>query len=224
VEADATRCIKSRRSGSGKTVTWGDLKEPGVDGPCEAHRYGGWGLNAFFIIPNREQLREMTMSMAERQVESDDLDDYSFMEENSEVDFLHNHFSIFADDEKNDDEEDFNIDDDKTIFPADEEKDEAEQSEDEDDTDPDSPDSNLDQSMVPQSDSDEETPVECGASCRKRVKLEPQNETNSVCFEDVEATERKMQKSMLSQNATNSCRPAEDELHESDFWLLENIL
>lgn len=205
VESDATRYGKPRRS-NGRTITWGDQKEQVVEGPCEGHKYGGWGLNAYFIIPNREQLREMNMSMADRQLDSEDLEDYSYIEGDVVEDFVNNHFSIFTDDQ---DEDDKTIYPDEDATPVEEEEEEV--------TDPDSPDS--DQTMIPQSDSDEEFPVESDASSRKRVKLEPQDETNCACCKDVELGERATtQKSM-----PNSCRPVEDELRESDFWLLENI-
>jgi len=86
--------------------------------------------------------------------------------------------------------------------------------EDEDDTDPDSPDTDP---LMHASDSDDEVPVNYAS--RKRVKLEPMEESDKAFRED----ESENTSSSAQPKAVASCRPVEDELREIDFWLLENI-
>jgi len=218
VEADAVR--RGKKKANGKKIRWGDEKEQLVEGPCDGYKYSGWGLETFFTIPNREQLREMCMSMADRQLDSADLDEYCTLDDDD--DFVQ-HFSIFADDqneihEEHDhrQQEEVNIDDNTTIFPS-----ENMDVEDDDETESDSDD--LEQSIIPQSDSDEETPVEPEVPSRKRVRTEPQEDSKCISFE-VETSKVSVSKKIQPIPTSPTCRPADDELRESDFWLLENVV
>jgi len=209
-EANVTRKV---RRANGKRVTWGDEKASVVEGPCDGHKYGGWGLNAFCIIPNRDELRQLCMSLAEQQVERADLDEYSFFEDN-EDEFMQNQLSLLTYDAE---EEEVNLDDDKTIFPTEEPTEVEMEDEDEDLTDPDSPD--VDETVIPQSDSEEE-PTEVEVSSRKRFKMDAQDDCGAV--EKVAAVQSYPTKAPMM-NLSASCRSSEEELRECDFWLLENL-
>lgn len=84
-----------------KHVRWGDETPKVVDEPNrESHRYGGWGLEAFCIIPNRDELKAMRLSWSDMVLDSEDMDEYFVMDDDDSeamVDREMRSYSLFED-------------------------------------------------------------------------------------------------------------------------------
>lgn len=179
-----------------KRISWGDEANKVVDEADGTHRYGGWGLATYQIIPNRDELRAMNASWSDIVLDSEDIEYFALDDEDRDilVDQEMQTFSLFS----NDPFESARPSEPKTTLVHEGSTSEIIQEEvsDEDER-----------------SSDEET-ASSQAPSRKRVRMIELSQDN----------DRIMNNTMEDTNNNNntSCKPFEEELKEYDFWLLQN--
>jgi len=204
-----------------KRISWGDQVEKVVEQPDEEHKYGGWGLETHMIIPNRFELREMSLSWSDLVMESEEMDEYFSMDDDDSellVDRELRSYSLFDNDPvfATSSFEPRTVDEDeKTVYPCSAEPEEQEEEE----VIEEAEEAGSDQSEDTTDEDEEGGALTSEASSRKRIKLEPSDETNEI-HHKVETEHKQLAKA--SQSPPASCKPYEEELREYDFWLLQN--